>query len=170
MLTFEEESIKAFVDEHNLALNSIQTPNGWGCGPIVGNFVGLQGIFFKLLGRQARMPGQYRDPVIKRTRGETVESIHPVVRFRRYKIPGYDPPALQGFKIEEPAGRFGCKWTKESLGSIPEYVMDRKRLRVARKNEKTGVMDRFGSMESFSRQICPKDVLRLLDMENEFHA
>jgi hypothetical protein len=49
MLTFEEMAIKKLIKEHHDALveNNARNNviNGWGCGPIVSNFAGLQGAF-----------------------------------------------------------------------------------------------------------------------------
>jgi hypothetical protein len=158
MLTFEEDSVKTFIQDHKHALNAIEIPNGWGCGPIIGNFEGLQGKFFALLGKTARTPGQYPGHAIEMTN----EHFHPIVRVRKFKVPDYKPAALGEFQLEEPHGESGWKWTKKGVGSIPEYIMSAEtKLSIAYMDEENTVTG-YGSMESVSRLICPTDVLAWL--------
>ncbi|KAI3574005.1 hypothetical protein IWW34DRAFT_854983 [Fusarium oxysporum f. sp. albedinis] len=90
MLTFEDAAIKTLIEEHRRALNSIKINSGWGCGPIVDNFSGLQGLFFWLLGKKDRAPGTYpRDPG-DGTSGATNEYFHPITRIRKDNL-NYNP-------------------------------------------------------------------------------
>jgi len=164
MLTFEEDSIKTLLDEHRHALNSNASSNGWGSGPIISVFAGWMGKLFWLLGRKTRTPGQYHNHALDQAAGQTYEYFHPVVRYRKLKVPKYSPKALEGFEPEY-GGASGWKWTKASSWSIPEYSMTaEKKMNVAYIDNRRKVTG-YGSMESFSRLICPENVLAWLDKE-----
>ncbi|KAK7589992.1 hypothetical protein V3481_008955 [Fusarium oxysporum f. sp. vasinfectum] len=163
MLTFEDAAIKILIKEHHRALNSINIPSGWGCGPIVDNFSGLQGLFFWLLGKKDREPGSYpRDPG-DGTSGATNEYFHPITRIRK-EILGYNPMPLRGYSIERPHGSAGWKWVKSGVQSIPEYVMHpEKKMSVA--YEENGRV-KYRVESSLSRLLCPENILLDLDRDN----
>lgn len=168
MLTFDQASIASLIEEHRRALNRVNSRghliNGWGCGPIVDNFAGLQGAFFALLGRQDRTPGDYlRDPGDGST-GPTNESFHPIMRIRKSKLKEYDPPALDGWATKEPRSRgAGWKWMKEGLQVMPEYRLSpEKTMSVAYSED--GVI-KYKVQESMSRMLCPEDILLELDRD-----
>lgn len=163
MLTFEDAAIKILIKEHHRALNSINVTSGWGCGPIVDNFSGLQGLFFWLLGKKDRAPGSYpRDPG-DGTSGATNEYFHPITRIRK-EILGYNPMPLRGYSIERPHGSAGWKWVKSGVQSIPEYVMHpEKKMSVA--YEENGRV-KYRVESSLSRLLCPENILLDLDRDN----
>ncbi|RKK89332.1 hypothetical protein BFJ71_g12365 [Fusarium oxysporum] len=163
MLTFEDAAIKILIKEHHQALNSINIPSGWGCGPIVDNFSGLQGLFFWFLGKKDRAPGSYpRDPG-DGTSGATNEYFHPITRIRK-EILGYNPMPLRGYSIERPHGSAGWKWVKSGVQSIPEYVMHpEKKMSVA--YEENGRV-KYRVESSLSRLLCPENILLDLDRDN----
>jgi len=165
MLTFKDGAIKSLVKEHQRALDGNGVSNGWGCGPILDNFAGLEGLFFRLLGRMDRTPGSYpRDPG-DGSSGSTNEYFHPILRVRRMKLPRYNPRALQGYSSEEPSDIGGWKWAKNGVESIPEFVMDpQKTMNVAYDDED---VVRYRTEESMSRRLCPRDILRDLDRDNQ---
>ncbi|KAH7204779.1 hypothetical protein DER44DRAFT_869307 [Fusarium oxysporum] len=163
MLTFEDAAIKILIKEHHRALNSINITSGWGCGPIVDNFSGLQGLFFWLLGKKDRAPGSYpRDPG-DGTSGATNEYFHPITRIRK-EILGYNPIPLQGYSIERPHGSAGWKWVKSGVQSIPEYVMHPEKKMSVAYEENGRVKNRVES--SLSRLLCPENILLDLDRDN----
>ncbi|KAL2262716.1 hypothetical protein VTK26DRAFT_305 [Humicola hyalothermophila] len=173
MLTFNEAMISDLIEQHRRALNRNNSleelSNGWGCGPIIDNFAGLQGAFFRLLGRKDRTPGAYpRDPGDGIT-GATNESFHPTVRVRRRNLPaGYNPPSLRGYAIQEPNGTRGWRWSKGELAPLPEYVLrPEKRMSLAYKE---GGSLKFKTQESMSRRICPPDILADLDGDNKISS
>ena len=94
MLTFERDAIDDLVKEHNTALSVIKTTNGWGCGPLVDNFSGVQGFLWRVLGKKDRTPGD-------ETGGPTDEYIHPITRVRKDRV-DYKPVSLQGYAPENP--------------------------------------------------------------------
>ncbi|KAJ3453402.1 hypothetical protein MRS44_017649 [Fusarium solani] len=135
MLTFDYAAIQILIEQHRRALNRIDAmqriTNGWGCGPIVDDFAGLQGAFFFLLGRADRKPGDYpRDPG-DGTAGATNEYFHPIVRIRKLKLQGYNPVALQGYTLQEPHGGAGWKWAKAGVQAVPEYILRPRPMSVA---------------------------------------
>ncbi len=165
MLTFDDAMISSLIEQHRRALNRNNSlgnlSNGWGCGPIVDNFAGLQGAFFRLLGRQDRTPGGYpRDPGDGAT-GATNESFHPTVRIRRRELAGYNPASLRGYSSQEPDGTKGWEWVKGELPPLPEYVLrPEKRMSIAYEE---GGSVKFKTQESMSRLLCPPDILADLD-------
>ncbi|KAK2684566.1 hypothetical protein QWA68_016546, partial [Fusarium oxysporum] len=163
MLTFEDAAIKTLIEEHRRALNSIKITSGWGCGPIVDNFSGLQGLFFWLLGKKDRAPGSYpRDPG-DGTSGATNEYFHPITRIRKDNL-NYNPASLQGYAIERPDGSEGWKWVKRGVQSISEYVMrPEKKMSVAYEE---GGRVKYRVKESLSRLLCPESILLDLDRDN----
>ena len=164
MLTFDDSAIKILIEQHQRALNVNHPINGWGCGPIVDNFSGLQGAFFRLLGKQDRTPGDYpRDPG-DGTTGATNEYFHPMTRIRKGKLSNYNPASLQGYALEEPDGNTGWKWVKKGVQAIPEYVMrPEKMMSVAYKGD--GKV-RYRVEKSLSRLLCPRSILLDLDRDN----
>jgi hypothetical protein len=164
MLTFEDEAIKLIIEGHQHALNRIQTANGWGCGPIVDNFAGIQGLFFWLLGRRDRTPGQFpRDPG-DGTAGSTNEHFHPIVRMRKCKVSHYQPRALQGYSFVEPTDKTGWHWTKLGVQDVPEWVMHPAKVMSVAYEE--GTTTKFRTDPSLSRRLCPKNILLDLDRDN----
>jgi hypothetical protein len=165
MLTFDEDAIKNMVEKHRRALNGITHSNGWGCGDIVDNFFGLQGTFFRLLGRQDRTPGNYpRDPG-DGAGGATNEFFHPTVRIRRSKVPKWNPYPLQGWELQEPDATTGWKWSKGGRQPVREYELSRnKTMSLAYKD---GKAIKYKTGESLSRMLCPDNILSDLDRDNE---
>lgn len=165
LLTFDQPSIASFIEDHRRAFIRVDTKghltNGWGCGPIVDDFAGLQGAFFALLGRKDRTPGEYPRGPDNSTIGATNESIHPIVRVRKDRL-RYDPVALHGWGAQEPTGDgSGWKWVKEGREAMPEYVMGpQKPMTVAYDG------DKFKVQESMARMLCPRDILSELDRDN----
>lgn len=163
MVTFEDTAIKSLIEEHRRSLNAIRLPNGWGCGPIVDNFSGLQGAFFWLLGKKDRTPGAYpRDPG-DGTDGATNEHFHPIARIRKNNV-SFNPASLQGFNVEKVDGSSGWKWVKRGVQAVPEYVM-----RPEKKMSIASIED--GSVKyrvegSLSRLLCPISILSDLDNDN----
>ena len=169
MLTFDDVAIKILIEQRRRALNAINVPNGWGCGPIVDNFAGLQGAFFWLLGRKDRTPGDYpRDPG-DGTSGATNEYFHPITRIRKGKLSRYNPPPLQGYALEKPDGSAGWKWVKKGVQAVPEYVMrPEKKMSVAYEEEDGSV--KYKVEKSLSRLLCPRSILLELDRDNGIKA
>ncbi|KAH7325576.1 hypothetical protein B0I35DRAFT_493425 [Stachybotrys elegans] len=168
MLTFDLDTIRFIIAKHKRALNRIDNSverlsNGWGCGPIVSNFFGLQGFFFWLLGKQDRTPGNYPRDSGDGTAGATNEYFHPMVRIRKLKLScRYNPEALQGYVLVEPHGDVGWTWAKSDK-AVPEYMLRRRPMSVAfMEHERL----QFGSTESLSRILCPRDILEGLDSAN----
>jgi hypothetical protein len=163
MLTFDDAAIKTLIEEHRRALNSINITNGWGCGPIVDNFSGLQGAFFWLLGKKDRTPGTYpRDPG-DGTGGATNEYFHPITRIRKDNL-NYNPASLQGYALEMPDGIGGWKWVKRGVQSMPEYVMlPEKKMSLAYEE---GGNVKYRVEDSLSRLLCPRSILLDLDRDN----
>lgn len=164
MLTFEDTAIKVLIEQHQHALNAIAITNGWGCGPVVDNFSGLQGAFFWLLGKKARTPGNYPRDSGDGTTGATNESFHPIMRIRKSKLSNYNPASLQGYALEEPDGGAGWKWVKTGVQALPEYVMRPEKTISLAYEEGGSVKFRVGT--SLSRLLCPKNILLDLDRDN----
>lgn len=167
MLTFDSAAIQILIEKHRRALNRVEAmqkiTNGWGCGPIVSNFAGLQGAFFSLLGRTDRKPGEYpRDPG-DGSAGATNESFHPIVRIRKLKLQNYNPMALQGYKLQDPHGGTGWEWAKTGVQAVPEYILRPKLMSVAYEE---GGRTKYGFQNSLSRLMCPADILAELDKDN----
>ena len=163
MLTFEEDAIKILIKEHGRALHAIRIPNGWGCGPIVANFSGLQGAFFRLLGKKDRTPGNYpRDPG-DGTDGATNEYFHPTTRIRKGKLSKYNPISLQGYTLEEPDDIPGWKWVR-GVHAVPEYVMRPEKMMSLTYEE--GGRVKYKVEKSLSRILCPRSILSDLDLDN----
>lgn len=164
MLTFEEAAIKILAEEHRRALNTINVTNGWGCGPIVDNFSGLQGTLFRLLGKKDRTPGNYpRDPG-DGIGGATNEYFHPIARIRNSKRSDYNPASLLGYSREEPDGNAGWRWVKAGVQDVPEYVMRPERT-MSLASKKGGKV-KFRVEKSLSRLLCPSSILVELDRDN----
>lgn len=164
MLTFEENAINSIVQQHQRALNSNRIPNGWGCGPIVSNFSGLQGAFFRLLGQQDRTPGEYpRDPG-DGVDGATNESFHPTVRIRRDKVKSWFPKPVQGWDLKEPHSETGWTWEKQGLQAIPEYAIRAENMSLS--YEEGGTV-RYKVAKPLSRVLCPRDIMLDLDRDSK---
>ncbi|KAJ5974165.1 hypothetical protein N7481_011375 [Penicillium waksmanii] len=163
MLTFEGAAINELIKQHQdaLAENNAQNniKNGWGCGPIVSNFSGLQGAFFGILGKQDRTPGNYPPVAGDGIGGATNEYFHPIVRIRKSILSNYNPASLHGYSFEESDGEAGWRWVREGVPAVPEYVM--------RPERKMSVMNEKGykTMPSLSRLLCPTEVLADLDRD-----
>jgi hypothetical protein len=163
MLTFEEDAIKNFIKQYydsqadNKAKGSI---NEWGCGPIVSNFAGLQGAFFRLLGKQDRTPGGYPRDAGDGVEGATNEYVHPIVRVRKLKVNSYSPASLAGFRLEEPDDGAGWKWVKKGVQALPEYVLH------PEKTISLAFEGGYKTSSSLSRLLCPKALLQDLDRDN----
>jgi len=166
MITFDEDSINAVIEDHRLAINSIAA--GWGSGPIIDNFAGLQGAFFRLLGRQDRTPGHYsRDPG-DGAGGATNEFFHPMVRVRQRKVKSWNPPAMQGWTLQEPDEKGGWKWVRPGVHALREYVMRAdKKMSLSRTD---ATVTKFTVGESMSRLLTPKNILLELDKDNNILA
>lgn len=167
MLTFEESSINAIVEEHHKAMELNKIPNGWGCGKIIGNFSGIQGLFFRLLGQKIRTPGGYTEDPGTGSHGATNQTFHPMVRIRKTKIT-WNPPALAGFTFGEPDGRgTPWLWKKYDVKPVPEYVMlPEKTISVSYGGEENGEV-KYRSAKSLGRRLCPKEILQELDEANK---
>lgn len=163
MLSFDEDAINTLIEQHRRALNSNGIPNGWGCGPIVSNFSGLQGSFFRVLGKQDRTPGEYRKDAGDGGSGETNEYFHPTIRIRKTKVESWSPNPMRGWAITEPDGEAGWKWVKNGVQEIPEYVLRTNGMSLAYNDR--GVV-RHKVSKSLSRLLCPKDVLADLDRDS----
>lgn len=166
MLTFDAAAIKIMIEKHQDTVNRIEAnqniTNGWGCGPIVSDFAGLQGAFFRLLGRTDRKPGGYpRDPSDDSV-GATNEYFHPMVRIRKCTLQDYNPMALQGYTLQESNGQ-GWEWAKAGVRTVPEYILRPKPMSLAYED---GGSIRFRSQNSLSRLMCPADILSELDRIN----
>lgn len=164
MLTFEEVAIKVLIQQHQYALAENNTKNkvtdGWGCGPIVSNFSGLQGTFFRILGKQDRTPGNYPRGPGDGSGGATNEYFHPIARIRKSKLSNYSPMSLYGYSLEEPDGDAGWRWDKKGGQAIPEYVMrPEKKMSVVHQGD-------YKTTGSLSRLLCPKVLLAGLDRDN----
>lgn len=162
MLTFEEDAINTLIEEHRLAINNLA--NGWGSGPIVDDFSGIQGAFFRLLGRQDRTPGDYpRDPG-DGTSGATNEFFHPMVRIRERKVKSWSPASMQGWTLSEPDEKRGWIWVKQGVQPLSEYVMREDKRMSLMCNEAGAIKFKVG--ESLSRLLCPRNILLELDRDN----
>ncbi|KAK0761650.1 hypothetical protein N5P37_005702 [Trichoderma harzianum] len=166
MLTFQQFAINTVVEEHRLAMDRLTI--SWGCGPIVSDFSGIQGAFFRLLGKQDRTPGGYpRDPG-DGTDGATNEYFHPMVRIREEKVRSWDPVPIRGWKPQPPNEDRGWQWVKEGVHSLPEYVMCPEKV-MSLAYDDAGVT-KFKSGRSLSRILCPTDILMQIDRENGLDA
>jgi hypothetical protein len=166
MLTFEQTAISTLIEQHHHALNSNQITNGWGSGPIVDNFSGIIGAFFRLFGQQTRTPGSYaRDPG-DGEHGATRETFHPMVRVRKSKRPEWKPPAMKGYECVEPDGEGKpWQWLKKGVRPLSEYVMlPSKTMRVS--YEDSVGITRYTTIGSMSRALCPAAILIELDEAN----
>lgn len=98
--------------------------NGWARGVIVDSFSGMM----KLGKSLHRTPGEYKHDGAGNKPGETFETIHPTVTFRKEKVAGYDPPALAGFKrstgpvLDPQTEEWRYEWKKGEV-VIPEFVI-----------------------------------------------
>ncbi|KAJ5150871.1 uncharacterized protein N7482_010123 [Penicillium canariense] len=172
MLAFEEVVVDDLIQQHQDArAKRISADhlgdNSWGCGPIVSNFAGVEGAFFRVLGVQDRTPGNYpptqgQQPETR----DTNESFHPIVRVRKTILTSqYRPAALTGYTFERPKGpqgaRAGWYWDKKGMApAIPEFVLrPEKKLLVA---NGTG----YAYRDSLSRTMCPEHLLVDLDQDN----
>lgn len=163
MLTFEDAAIQPLIEEHGRALNAIKTSNGWGCGQIVNNYSGLQGVFFRLLGKKDRTPGTYPQDPGNGTGGATNEYFHPITRIRRDNL-NYKPAQLQEYALEKPDGSAGWRWVKGGVQAMPEYVMrPEKKMSVAYEE---GGRVKYRVEQSLSRLLCPRSILLDLDRDN----
>ncbi|KAG8417324.1 hypothetical protein J3459_012417 [Metarhizium acridum] len=167
MLTFDAATIQIMIEEHQDAVNRIEAnqsiTNGWGCGPIVSDFAGLQGAFFRLLGRTDRKPGRYpRDPSDDSV-GATNEFFHPMVRIRKRTLQDYNPIALQGYALQQSNGGQGWEWAGAGVEAVPEYILRPKPMSLAYED---GGSIRFSSRNSLSRSMCPADLLLEMDRVN----
>ncbi|KAJ6127665.1 hypothetical protein N7523_003277 [Penicillium sp. IBT 18751x] len=171
MLTFERAMIEDIIQRHWAARvehNILgQEDEDWGCRHIESNFSGLQGAFFRGLGKQDRMPGNYpRVPGDDTSARTTNESFHPITRIRKISLsPEYSPAALAGYVFEGPnednGGQIGWKWIKKGVVSaIPEYV-----LRPDKEMTVTHDSD-YETRSSLSRALCPRILLAKLDRQN----
>lgn len=164
MLTFEEAAIEVLLEQHQQALVENYTKNNvtnsWGCGPIISNFSGLQGAFFRILGKQDRTPGNYPPTSGDGNDRDTNEYFHPIVRIRKSKLPDYNPMSLYGYSAEQSDSEAGWMWHKKDLQAVPEYVMH--------PEKKMSVVDEEGykTTSSLSRLMCPKILLADLDRDN----
>ncbi|KAJ6190980.1 hypothetical protein N7519_001001 [Penicillium mononematosum] len=165
MLTFEEPAIKMLLEQHQDAIAENNTKNNttncWGCGPIVSNFSGLKGAFFRILGKQDRTPGNYQRAPGDGSDRATNESFHPIVRIRKSKLSNYNPMSLYGYSAEKSDNDAGWMWNKKERQAVPEYVMrPEKNMSVLHEGEyKT-------TSTSLSRLMCPKVLLEDLDRDN----
>lgn len=142
--------------------------NGWGCGPIVSDFAGIQGAFFRLLGKQDRTPGDYpRDPG-DGADGATNEYFHPLVRIREERVRSWDPVPMRGWNSQPPSEDRGWVWVKEGVQSLPEYVMRPEKV-MSLAYDDAGVT-KFKNGQSLSRMLCPMDILMQIDRENGLSA
>ncbi|KAE8357292.1 hypothetical protein BDV27DRAFT_164647 [Aspergillus caelatus] len=167
MLTFEKTAINKIIQQHQDALAENGIADGWGCGPIVSNFSGLQGKFFRTLGKQDRTPGNYppvphdiiEDERIEGDRiyGATNEYFHPIARIRRGTLPNYNPASLDGFEMFHDEN--GWRWVKGDI-VVPEYVLRPERtMSVMHEGE-------YRTEPSLSRFLCPANLLTGLDRDN----
>jgi hypothetical protein len=169
MLTFEEKPIEELLQQHQTqrAKNgtSAKGSDSWGCGHIESNFSGLQGAFFRAMGKQDRTPGNYPPAVGDDIKArDTNEFFHPIVRARKAKLSTeYSPAALAGYMAEGPGDGpdiSGWQWIKQRLLPVPEYVL--------RPEKQISVMRHSGYVNrpSLSRSMCPKSILADLDRHN----
>ncbi|KAJ6089242.1 hypothetical protein N7467_004458 [Penicillium canescens] len=164
MVTFEEAAIEVLIKQHQHALAENNTKNnvtnGWGCGPIVSNFSGLQGAFFRILGKQDRTPGNYPRAPGEGIDGATNEYFHPTARIRKSKLSNYNPMSLYGYSLEQPDSDAGWMWNKKGGQAVPEYMM--------RPEKKMSVVHEGGykTTSSLSRLLCPTILLADLDRDN----
>ncbi|KAG9254517.1 uncharacterized protein F5Z01DRAFT_750400 [Emericellopsis atlantica] len=162
MLTFNGDAIDKLVKQHQHAFTINAIPNGWGCGPIISDFAGVQGAFFRLLGQQDRTPGNYpRDPGDGQG-GATNESFHPIVRLRKRKVPAWTPKSIQDWSLKEPHGGQGWSWSRIGLPPMREWSLRKEKMHLA---VKVDGLTRFEVGESLSRRLCPPDILMALDRE-----
>jgi hypothetical protein len=164
MLTFEDAAIKILIGDYQRVLKTTGATDGWGCGPIVSNFAGLQGTFFRVLGKQLRTPGAYPRAPGEAIDGATNESFHPLTRIRSRKLPDYKPESLQGYEPEQSKGNAEWQWVKKGAQPIPEYVMRPDRLMSVAYEE--GEKVKYKVQQSLSRLICPSSILAELDRDN----
>ncbi|KAJ6111276.1 hypothetical protein N7486_003511 [Penicillium sp. IBT 16267x] len=169
MLTFEGVIIEELIQRHRAArverLAPDQEDYEWGCGHIESNFAGLQGAFFRGLGKQDRTPGSYPQVPGDGTSAHTTnESFHPIARIRKTKLsPSYSPAALSGY-VNERAGDDACQagwqWVKKGIPAVPEYILHpEKEMAVSHNFE-------YVKQHSLSRSLCPRDLLADLDQQN----
>lgn len=171
MLTFESVIIEELIQKHRAAQaerNALgQQIDDWGCGYIRSNFAGLQGAFFRGLGKQDRTPGNYPQfPEDDKSARTTKETFHPIARIRKTNLaPSYSPAALAGYVIEGPGdgsgGQPGWQWVKKDVFlALPEYVLHPdKKMTVTHNSD-------YVSRPSLSRALCPKSLLADLDRHN----
>ncbi|GAM40357.1 hypothetical protein TCE0_038r12648 [Talaromyces pinophilus] len=166
MLTFEDTAIEQLIKQHHEALveNNARSNviNSWGCGPIISNFSGLQGAFFRVLGKKDRTPGSYLRDAGDGVGGATNEYFHPTIRIRKSKLSNYKPESLNGYALQEPDGKAGWWWVKKGVPAIREYVLrPEKKMSLAVYGK-----DEYKNVDSLSRLLCPPTVLADLDRDN----
>jgi hypothetical protein len=164
MLAFEDAAIKILIADYQQAFKATGATDGWGCGPIVSNFAGLQGSFFRVLGKQLRTPGAYPRGPGEAIGGTTDESFHPLTRIRSSKLSNYKPESLQGYELERSKAKAGWQWVKKGAQPIPEYVMRPDRS-MSLAYEEGGTV-KYKIQESLSRLLCPSSLLEELDRDN----
>ena len=155
MLTFDDVAIENIINDNHLVWikNGIRT--GWGCGPIVDNFSGLEGAFFWLLGRGDRTPGAYG------TIDTTNESFHPVTRIRHCEVSGFRPYSLHAYSPEEAGDGIGWKWIGKDVQEVPEFVISDSKFTSV-----VCVDGEIRNKQSLSRRLCPTRILSSLDRDN----
>jgi hypothetical protein len=170
MLTFEDTAIEELIKQHHdaLAENNARNNarnnviNGWGCGPMVSNFAGLQGAFFRVLGKQDRTPGNYPRDAGDGIGGATNEYFHPIARIRKSKLSNYNPASLYGYALQEPDGKASWRWVKKGVQAVPEYVLHpEKKMSLAVYGK-----GKYRNVDSLSRLLCPPIILAELDRDN----
>lgn len=169
MLTFEGVIIEELIQQHEAARAERTAPDqeddDWGCAHIESNFAGLQGAFFRALGKQDRTPGNYPQVPGDGTSANTNnESFHPIARIRKTNLsPSYSPAALSGFVTErfgDDAGQAGWQWVKKGIPALPEYILRPEREMTVSHNFE------YVKQHSLSRALCPRSLLADLDRQN----
>ncbi|KAJ5939544.1 hypothetical protein N7466_002678 [Penicillium verhagenii] len=172
MLAFKKVVMDGIIQQHRDARAERISPgrkgdDSWGCDPIVSNFAGIEGAFYRTLGVKDRTPGGYSQGSGKNgNASDTSEYFHPIARIRRtYLGSQYDPAALTGFTFQQHDGDENAHadwyWVKTGLKSaIPEFVL--------RPEKKLLVEDGFSYtyQESLSRSMCPEHLLAKLDRDD----
>lgn len=127
----------------------------WATGPIIDSY---EGIKMKKAGSKYRTPGAYIDSAAPEgTSGETKESIHPSVWYRKQRLgDAYKPVALEGFNRAPTKTKDGVvyEWVKGSI-RIPEWQIkkqpsiERSCLANAAAREFIGGLDRDYGIDSW---------------------
>lgn len=160
MLAFEADPINDICRKHRHGLpgSTVCTthPGAWGCQSIASNFQFLIGWGFRLLGKQVRTPGRYGN--VNQNIGE---SIHPIARLCKTNA-SRTPYPLREFNLASRTGPTRHLWRKSSNISIPEFVVQNKRMVTVAFGGAGGATPAYQVVQGLSQRLCQGPLLNAL--------